>query len=192
MAANFILVTHALTKWNVEGRIQGHTDLPLNREGRLMAECLGRYLLKEDINAVYTSDLRRAVETALPFSHLTSIKIIQDIRLREGRSVNQERSVNYPTLPFHMEVENEEGVTERMVTVMSEIARKNSGKNVLVISHGGATELFIKHVLASGKTSLRYLGVRMGLNRLIYKSGSWQCVRLDEDDHLRKRCTGAC
>ncbi len=187
METNFLVVTHALTQWNVEGRIQGHTDLPLNKDGRKMAGQLAKRLLKEHIDSIYTSDLQRTIETALPFARMRSLKIIKDIRLREGRSINQERSDSYPTLPFHTEVENEVGAFERIFFALSEIAHENQGKNVLIISHGGVVELFINHVIASEKSPIRYQGIRMALNRLSFRDGKWHCMSLDEDDFIRKR-----
>ena len=149
-----------------------------------MARQLGERLLKENIDAVYTSDLRRAVETALPFSHLSGIEIITDIRLREGRSIYQERSDRYPTLPFYVEVEEEGDLRERMVLVLSEIARNKAGQKVLVVSHGGAIEHFIHHVIACENSAHEYLGIRMALNRLCFTSGRWQCLGLNEmEDH---------
>ncbi len=190
MKTDFIIVSHALTRWNVEGRIQGHTDLPLNQEGHRMARLLGERLLRENINAVYTSDLRRAVETALPFSRLSGIDIIKDIRLREGRSIQQERSGQYPTLPFYVEVENEEALRKRMVAVLSEIAWNNQGQKVLVVSHGGALEHFMHHVIASENCVHTYQGIRMALNRLSFSSGRWHCLKLNEIDHLQKNRLG--
>ena len=190
MKTNFIIVSHALTRWNVEGKIQGHTDLPLNREGRRMARLLGERLLRENINAVYTSDLRRAVETVLFFSCLSGIEIIKDIRLREGRSIQQERSDHYPTLPFYVEVEDEEDLRKRMVSVLSEIAWNNQGQKVLVVSHGGALEHFIHHVIASENSAHKYQGIRMALNRLSFSSGKWRCLGLNEIDYLQKNGVG--
>ena len=190
MKTDFIIVSHALTRWNVEGRIQGHTDLPLNQEGHRMARLLGERLLRENINAVYTSDLRRAVETALPFSRLSGIDIIKDIRLREGRSIQQERSDQYPTLPFYVEVENEEDLRKRMVSALSEIAWNNQGQKVLVVSHGGALEHFMHHVIASGNSAHTYQGIRMALNRLSFSSGKWHCLGLNEIDYFQKDRVG--
>lgn len=184
MATGFIVVTHALTQWNVENRIQGHTDIPLNDAGWDMAQKLAKALMREKIDGIYTSDLRRAYETAAPFAEFRSIPVTRDIRLREGRSIHQERSTQYPTLPFNIEVEDEKIVTRRMTSALSCIGKKNPEKNLLIISHGGAVELFISHVLKTEESPLIYKDVRMALNRLTYDSGRWFCTRLNEDHHL--------
>jgi len=181
VATQLILISHALTQWNLEGRIQGHTDVPLNHWGIKMAGCLSKWLGMETIHAVYTSDLKRAYQTAWPTAEQKFLKIIQDIRLREGRSVKQERSLLYPTLPFSKEVETKTDLCSRMETVLSEIALSHNDQTVLVVSHGGSLDLFITRLLEkSNNDQLKYKGVRMALNRIFYDSGQWHCTSLNQ------------
>ncbi len=178
---HIILITHALTQWNIEKRIQGHTDVPLNQEGRVMAEALALYLRSEKIHAVYTSDLCRALETAAPLARQKSLVIHQDMRLREGRSVFQERSDHYAMLPFPVEVETEPIVLERMMEVMGAIGKIHAGETVLVVSHGAAVEIFISHLLSlNPKSALVYDNIRMAINRLVFENGSWDCLDLNQ------------
>ncbi len=181
MATQLILVSHALTQWNIEGRIQGHTDVPLNYYGRKMAGWLAKRLTKENIQAVYTSDLKRAYQTAWPLAEQKALNIIQDIRLREGRSIKQERSSVYLTLPFCKEVETKSDLLSRMTEVLSEIARTHNNKTVLVVSHGGSLELFINWLLdKSCNKGLKYQGIRMAVNRIQFDSKQWDCIRLND------------
>ncbi len=185
MTTQLILVSHALTQWNIERRIQGHTDVPLNRDGKKMAQCLAKRLAKETIHAVYTRDLKRAVQTGKSTAEQKSLEIIQDIRLREGRSINQERSPIYPTLSFSREVETEIDLYLRMTDVLSDIARAHDDQTVLVVSHGGSLDIFIKRILKNtNENLLEYQGIRMALNRICYDAERWQCIHLNEDDFL--------
>ena len=178
---DIILITHALTQWNVENRIQGHTDVPLNQEGRNMAEALASGLRHETIHAIYTSDLRRALETAHPLARQKGLVIHQDMRLREGRSVFQERSEHYPMLTFPVEVETEPVVLERMIEIMEAIGEAHAGETVLVVSHGAAVEILISHLLSlNPESSLTYANIRMAINRLRFKNGRWECMSLNQ------------
>jgi broad specificity phosphatase PhoE len=180
-----ILVSHALTQWNIEGRIQGHTDVPLNHEGKNMAQCLAKRLAKETIHGIYTSDLKRAYQTAEPFAEQKALEIIQEIRLREGRSINQERSSFYPTLPFYKEVETKTDLCLRVTAALSDIAKRHDNQTILVVSHGGSIEFFIKQCFEKTReTSIPYQGIRMALNRIHYKDGQFYLIHLNEDDFL--------
>ncbi len=59
-----LAMRHGETAWNVEGRIQGHLDVPLNELGQWQAERLAQALRQESLDVVYASDLRRAMQTA--------------------------------------------------------------------------------------------------------------------------------
>lgn len=181
MATQIILVSHALTQWNIDGRLQGHTDVPLNYWGVKMAGCLAKQLATETIHAIYTSDLKRAWQTAWPTAEQKSLRIIQDIRLREGRSILQERSPLYQTLPFSPEVETKTGLIARMTEILSEISLAHAHQTVLVVSHGGSLDLFIHRLLETSENKLlTYKGIRMALNRIQYDTGKWHCLSLNE------------
>lgn len=58
------LFRHGQTDWNVIRRLQGHTDIPLNTEGRKQAESLQSFFYQNPVDIILTSDLKRAQETA--------------------------------------------------------------------------------------------------------------------------------
>ena len=64
-ATRIIAIRHGETAWNVDGRIQGHLDIPLNDAGLWQAARAARALADESIAAIYSSDLLRAYATAL-------------------------------------------------------------------------------------------------------------------------------
>ena len=186
MTTRVILVSHGLTPWNFEGRIQGHTDVPLAPMGWEMARWLARQLARETLHAIYTSDLIRAVQTAFPTAREKSLEIFTDPRLREGRSILQERSPIYPTLAFSKEVETKADLLERMNAALSGIAGVHEGENLLVVSHGGGVDLFIRSLLErSGRDPDSFQGIRMALNRLIWVSGEWEMESLEKDHFLK-------
>ena len=121
-----ILTTHSQTQWNVEGRVQGHIDTPLNDYGRQVARLLRDRLLGEQITTIYTSDLRRAVETAEPFAVVVGLTIRRDARLRERRFSAVSAS-EYPLLSYPRECETWDEVRIRMIEAMEDIARTIRG-----------------------------------------------------------------
>ncbi len=78
-----VLVRHGETAWNVEGRIQGHLDVPLNETGLAQAAAVGKRFRSERFDAIYSSDLIRAFRTASPVVANPEVDIIRDPRLRE-------------------------------------------------------------------------------------------------------------
>jgi len=82
-ACTIYLVRHGETEWNKIGRMQGHTDIPLNRAGVSQAHELRTILDSIDFYAVYASDLKRALDTARILIHNKNIKIQRDKDLRE-------------------------------------------------------------------------------------------------------------
>ena len=81
-----LLIRHGQSEGNAEGRFGGHTATPLSPRGRLQAEATARILSSENLTAIYSSDLSRAVETAMPLARLTGLDVEQTDAFRE-RSV---------------------------------------------------------------------------------------------------------
>jgi 2,3-bisphosphoglycerate-dependent phosphoglycerate mutase len=81
-----LLVRHGQSEGNAEGRFGGHTATPLSARGRRQAEATARALFEERVTAIYSSDLSRAVETAMPLARLTGLDVEQSEAFRE-RSV---------------------------------------------------------------------------------------------------------
>src|SRR4029078_6301282 len=81
--ATLLLVRHGETDWNAPGRLQGHTDRPLNDYGRRQARELADRLGDDGIAAIYASDLSRAKETAEIVGARLGLPVVIDADLRE-------------------------------------------------------------------------------------------------------------
>ena len=81
--ARLLLVRHGLTDHNVDRRVAGYTDIDLNEEGFRQAEKLNKHLIDEKIDAVYSSDLQRAMDTARGAVSGRDIEIETCFELRE-------------------------------------------------------------------------------------------------------------
>jgi probable phosphoglycerate mutase len=78
-----LLIRHGETAWNAERRLQGHLDIALNAEGERQAAALARALANEPLDAIFSSDLQRAWQTAHAVAAPRDMPIIVDPGLRE-------------------------------------------------------------------------------------------------------------
>ena len=81
--ARICLIRHGETAWNAELRIQGHRDLPLNGSGLAQAEALAGRLAGQRFDALYSSDLLRARQTAQPLADVLGLPVRLEPELRE-------------------------------------------------------------------------------------------------------------
>lgn len=80
---DIVIFRHGQTDWNVEGRLQGSTNIPLNELGQLQAKALALRLSRFEFDLIISSDLDRAMDTAKSLLSHQNCKIEADIRLRE-------------------------------------------------------------------------------------------------------------
>jgi probable phosphoglycerate mutase len=145
-----ILARHGETDWNREGRFQGHADPPLNESGREQARQLAAALADEPVDAIYSSDLRRAHETAEIVAGHKGMDVVVDRDLRE-RDVGEWSGLTLPEIeeryPDELRRFREEGVAvgesrdalaERIVAALRRIAAAHPRGTILVVTHGGA------------------------------------------------------
>jgi broad specificity phosphatase PhoE len=86
MVTRVLLIRHGQSQGNAEGRFGGRTATPLSERGRRQAEAAALALSSENIGAIYSSDLPRAIETAMPLARLTGLEVHLTEAFRE-RSV---------------------------------------------------------------------------------------------------------
>ena len=77
------LVRHGQTDWNLNGQIQGQSDIPLNDTGRTQANNVADKLSRFNLEYIISSDLNRAAETAQIIGNKLNIRVEYDARLRE-------------------------------------------------------------------------------------------------------------
>jgi alpha-ribazole phosphatase len=147
-----ILIRHGETDWNVEGRWQGHADVPLNASGRAQAEATARALAGRPICAIYSSDLERARGTAEPLARQTGWPVRLEPRLREihqgewqGLLVTEieeryaEAFRSRRADPLHVAPPGGETALEvqaRVLSAVQDILRAHPDETVVIVSHG--------------------------------------------------------
>src|SRR5438093_7982627 len=155
-----LLVRHAETTWNREGRFQGHADPPLSAVGRRQAQALAEELETRPPAAVYASDLRRASETAEIIASRPDLPLRTDPGLREV-DVGEWSGLTWPEMrtrfPESVERhtarghgwergESYEEMAERVISSLRRIADLHRGERVLVVVHGGTMRALAAHV----------------------------------------------
>ncbi|NDJ54715.1 MAG: histidine phosphatase family protein [Chloroflexi bacterium] len=148
-----LLVRHGLTDWNMEGRMQGQTDVPLNDIGREQARRLAPLIQEMSIDAVLASDLSRAWETAEIITMGKSLELKPEPRLREvGMGVFE--SLTYVEALEKYPVEVQAWVTEKRITpeggessaefagrvgsLLTELRQNDRDQTLLLVGHGGS------------------------------------------------------
>jgi len=142
------IVRHGQTDWNVEKRVLGHADIPLNAVGRAQAAQLQEKLKSIAFDHCFSSDLQRTIETARILTASLSLSIHVDPRLRERNFGVWEGKLFYEfdTLLEQklMTVETDEAVAKRFFAFLHETERKHPGSSILIVTHGGV----MRNVLA--------------------------------------------
>ena len=122
-----LLVRHGETDWNAEGKLQGHTDRPLNAYGRRQAQTLAERFASESIDALYASDLSRARETAEILGAKLGLGVEVDPDLREKNWGNWEGLTSEERLQVDYEGETSEDHRERTLRAVERIAERHPG-----------------------------------------------------------------
>ena len=173
------LLRHGQTDWNIDLRLQGSTDIPLNDTGRTQARLAASSLNREDWDVIIASPLSRAKETADIVALELGMNVVVVPELIE-RSFGVAEGLDHASwrklYESHQVIEGLESLEDlrtRTVQLLDLIANEYSGKRVLAVSHGA----FIRKVLnivTNGE--LPRVGERLSnasLNRFMHADGTW-------------------
>jgi len=167
-----LLARHGQTDWNAQHRYQGHAPVPLNQTGRKQAAALGRRLAREGIEAVYSSDLPRAWQTAQLIAKANDVPLHAEPLLREmdfgewqGRThaeIHVHRAQqSLDTAPAQARYQEPLSfapaggetlgqLAERVSSALETARRTQQGQTVLWVTHGGPLRTLLCLVLGLG------------------------------------------
>jgi broad specificity phosphatase PhoE len=171
-----LLTRHGETDWNAASRFQGHADPPLNDRGREQARALARELAAAPPDALYSSPLRRAAETAaIVADHLglevCHVEDLREIDVGDWQGLTRaEVDERYPGalgrwLAGAHGWENGETYDElaaRVLAALHRIAAGHLGQRVLVVAHGGPIRTVRAHVERTSVVASRRAGGSVG------------------------------
>ena len=158
---------HGESTWNREHRIQGQLDPPLSERGRAQAELLARRLAPSKPEAIYASDLRRALETAAPIAAATGVEVqplaaLREIFLGEWEGLQTaevaerfpEAWAGWTVEPNWDLVPGGEGASafeERVGGALDGVLQRHPHGEAIVVTHGGVVQLALHRIV--GKPS---------------------------------------
>ncbi|XP_042974362.1 phosphoglycerate mutase-like protein 4 isoform X3 [Carya illinoinensis] len=169
--AEIIVVRHGETDWNADGRIQGHLDVELNDTGRQQAATVADRLSREpSISVVYSSDLKRALETAQiiaagcgaqevikePDLWERHLGDLQGLVLREAAKLSPKAYQAFLNQRTDQEIpgggESLDQLYERCTSSLERIGKKHRGERVIVVTHGGVIRTLYKRACPNGRS----------------------------------------
>jgi len=134
-----LLVRHGETDWNADGRLQGQTDRPLSDYGRRQARKLAEALEGEELEAIYSSDLARARQTAEIVGERLGLPVELDPELREKDWGTWEGLTAVERDRVEFVGESTQAHQERILGALRRIAERHPRDcRVLVVTHGGS------------------------------------------------------
>ena len=196
-----LAIRHGQTAWNADSRIQGHTDIELDTTGLWQAGRLATALADEPLQAIYSSDLQRARQTATPLAELHRLTLGIDVGLRErgfgdfeGQSFAQIEQ-RWPEAAARWRRRDPDfgpgggevlrAFRERVVDAVERLARAHRGQCIALVTHGGVLDVLYREAtrLALDAPRSWELG-NAAVNRLLHSDQGLTLVGWADAAHL--------
>ncbi|HHW04090.1 MAG TPA: alpha-ribazole phosphatase [Thermoanaerobacterales bacterium] len=161
--SRFYLIRHGETLWNKESKYQGQSNIPLSDNGRLQAKRLSERLKEQKIDAIYASDLHRAMETAeiIAAPHRLEVFPTREMRelnfgIWEGFTFDEivkrwpGEMERWRRDPYNERPEGGETMAElccRTSMFLKNAANAYPDKNILVVTHAGPIRALLSVIL---------------------------------------------
>lgn len=203
-ATRIIAIRHGETAWNRDTRIQGHLDIPLNATGERQAQRLALALAtREPIDAIYSSDLSRARQTAQAIAERLRQTLVTTPGLRErsfgtfqGRTFAEIETESPDDAlrwrkrdPAWVPPGGGESLLQlqtRVLNTLNELAGRHTGQQIVLVAHGGVMDLLYRAATGQDLRAPRtwQLG-NTAVNRLLWTSQSLTLVGWADTQHLQ-------
>jgi len=195
-----ILIRHGQTTYSAEKRYCGIEDVPLNEVGKKQARCITRKFARQHIDAVYSSDLKRCLETAFiafPNEDIHKRRAMREIDFGflSGKRYDDINNV-YPRIydqwlknPISVKMPGGEAVSgfkRRIEKCFLRIVAQNRRKVVAVVAHGGPIRIIINRVLGKGMNN--FWEIRQdtaAVNIVDFKKGLPVIIKINDTSHLK-------
>ena len=196
-----IAIRHGETTWNVDTRIQGHLDIPLNDTGHRQAERMAQALKEEPITAIYASDLTRAWETAQYLGRTAGVDVTREEGLRErgfgdfqGKTIAEietlqpEASLRWRKRDPHFAPPGGESLLalrSRVVAAAERLAAGHPGELIALVGHGGVMDVLYRAATRLDIQAPRTWALgNAAINRLLWTPEGFTLVGCADTQHL--------
>lgn len=197
-----ILARHGQTTWNVEKLFRGRADVDLDDVGVEQAELLGKYLSSLELEAIYASPVKRALDTANIVARYQKVAVrisegLTDFDFGEWQSL-PEREVKrlYPAIldewhsnPHKVRMpggESLDDVTKRTAKVIGEVLSRHHG-NVLLVSHRVVIKVLVCYLLGLDNSQFWNISQDVaGITIFNYADGHSVLTKHNDTSHLRE------
>jgi broad specificity phosphatase PhoE len=160
MKKRVYLVRHGETDWNLESRMQGTNDIPLNHTGEAQASALAAALSGLEVEVIFSSPMKRAAKTAKILSRQWNVPVIFNANLREKNFGEAEGLLRDEMIEKYREHivfngasidwakscipggESEDEHTSRLRKALNEIFSDPTYNHVMIVTHGGNMHFF--------------------------------------------------
>lgn len=196
-----VFIRTAETDWNRLGRWQGWVENPLNAHGLRQAQKLAKFVRHIALGALYSSDLRRAKDTAVPIAEACGFTPRYDARLRE-RNIGAWQGLTLEEVsswyadayrvcmvdPDHAPVpggETRADVKQRVLAAFDDILAQEMGETVGVVSHTTTMKVLLTHLLPDCDERGMELGNSSVTTIARSAEGApWRLVAVGDGEHL--------
>ncbi len=196
-----LFIRHGETDWNRQQRFQGQIDVPLNAAGHAQAARLRQRLAGEKHDALFSSDLVRAQETAAPLAAAWGLspKLVPGLReqsfgVLEGLDVPTIKQRHPDLWQQWLEHRSEFALPRgesllqfhrRVVDAVRELAGGGAGQRLVIVTHGGVLDMLWRTAHGLSLDGLRACEIpNTGVNRLRWTAGNLHIDRWADDEHL--------
>jgi probable phosphoglycerate mutase len=198
-----LAIRHGETAWNLDTRLQGHLDIPLNASGLRQAQLLAQALVKgDDIDAIYASDLVRAHATAQEIAKAVGQTVTAHVGLRE-RHFGAFQGHTYAEIEatqaehaWHWRKRTPEwappeggeslvALHARIVHTVDDLAAKHPGQQIVLVAHGGVLDILYRAATRLDLQAPRtWQLTNTAVNRLLWTPQGLSMVGWGDTSHL--------
>ena len=201
MTTRFIVVRHGETRWNVQHRIQGHGDSLLTPRGESQADAIGERLASEAFDALVSSDLGRALQTAGRIARRTGHRVLPDARLRErhfgvgeGLTYDEIDRLHPGAFSRTREMDPDYRVPggetrrefhERIMRAFEALADEHEGRRIAVVAHGGVLAAIYRVIHGIPVAQPHTIPIaNAAYNAIAFEADRWSLEAWDDVAHL--------